>query len=140
MATTACSRAPGPIGRRAIARQHQVLAINLPLRLRWDFHRLMLRQSLSFFSDEFSGRVTTKVMQTALAVREVLFTLIEIAPGIGVYFIAIIALAGGFALKLMLPFIAWVALFGLAMLYFVPRLGQVGQEQAHARSSMTGRI
>ena len=50
--------------------QHQVLAINLPLRLRWDFHRLMLRQSLSFFSDEFSGRVTTKVMQTALAVRE----------------------------------------------------------------------
>ncbi|WP_349974295.1 ABC transporter ATP-binding protein [Pseudomonas sp. WHRI 8519] len=120
--------------------QHQVLAINLPLRLRWDFHRLMLRQSLSFFSDEFSGRVTTKVMQTALAVREVLFTVIEIAPGIGVYFIAIIALAGGFDLKLMLPFIAWVALFGLALLYFVPRLGQVGQEQAHARSSMTGRV
>lgn len=120
--------------------QHQVLAINLPLRLRWDFHRLMLRQSLSFFSDEFSGRVTTKVMQTALAVRDVLFTLIEIAPGIGVYFIAIIALAGGFALKLMLPFIAWIVLFGLAMLYFVPRLGKVGQEQANARSSMTGRI
>ncbi|QXH37537.1 ABC transporter ATP-binding protein [Pseudomonas muyukensis] len=120
--------------------QHQVLAINLPLRLRWDFHRLMLRQSLSFFSDEFSGRVTTKVMQTALAVREVLFTLIEILPGIGVYFVAIIALAGGFALKLMLPFLAWIGLFGLAMLYFVPRLGQVGQEQAHARSSMTGRV
>ncbi|MDG9883769.1 ABC transporter ATP-binding protein/permease [Pseudomonas sp. GD04058] len=120
--------------------QHQVLAINLPLRLRWDFHRLMLRQSLSFFSDEFSGRVTTKVMQTALAVREVLFTLIEILPGIGVYFIAIIALAGGFALKLMLPFMAWIVLFGLAMLYFVPRLGKVGQEQAHARSSMTGRV
>lgn len=120
--------------------QHQVLAINLPLRLRWDFHRLMLRQSLSFFSDEFSGRVTTKVMQTALAVREVLFTLIEIVPGIGVYFIAIIALAGGFDLRLMLPFVAWVVLFGLAMRWFVPRLGKVGEEQAHARSSMTGRV
>ena len=46
--------------------QHQALAINLPLRLRWNFHRLMLRQSLAFFSDEFAGRVTTKVMQTAL--------------------------------------------------------------------------
>lgn len=87
--------------------QHQVLAINLPLRLRWDFHRLMLRQSLSFFSDEFAGRVTTKVMQTALAVREVLFTFIEIVLAIGVYFITIIALAGGFDLRLMLPFIAW---------------------------------
>jgi ATP-binding cassette subfamily B multidrug efflux pump len=69
-----------------------------------------------------------------------LFTLIEILPGIGVYFIAIIALAGGFALKLMLPFLAWVVLFGLAMWYFVPRLGKVGQEQANARSMMTGRI
>ncbi|MFJ7315437.1 ABC transporter ATP-binding protein [Pseudomonas sp. NPDC098747] len=120
--------------------QHQILAINFPLRLRWDFHRLMLRQSLSFFSDEFSGRVTTKVMQTALAVRDVLFTLIEIIPGIGVYFIAIIALAGGFALKLMLPFLGWMVLFALAMWYFVPRLGKVGQEQANARSMMTGRI
>ncbi len=129
----------GLVGLRTMV-QHQVLAINLPLRLRWDFHRLMLRQSLSFFSDEFSGRVTTKVMQTALAVRDVLFTVIEIIPGIGVYFIAIIALAGAFDLKLMLPFIAWIILFGLAMLYFVPRLGKVGQEQAHARSSMTGRI
>ncbi|NYT67850.1 ABC transporter ATP-binding protein [Pusillimonas noertemannii] len=120
--------------------QHQVLAINLPLRLRWDFHRLMLRQSLAFFSDEFAGRVTTKVMQTALAVREVLLTFVEIVLGIGVYFVTIIALAGGFDARLMLPFLGWIVLYGLAMRYFVPRLGKVGQEQAHARSSMTGRI
>jgi ATP-binding cassette subfamily B multidrug efflux pump len=120
--------------------QHQVLAINLPLRLRWDFHRLMLRQSLSFFSDEFAGRVTTKVMQTALAVRDVVLTFTEIVLGIGVYFITIIALAGSFDLRLTLPFLGWVVLYGLAMRYFVPRLGKVGQEQAHARSSMTGRV
>ncbi|MFT0850253.1 ABC transporter ATP-binding protein [Achromobacter sp. F4_2707] len=120
--------------------QHQILAINLPLRLRWDFHRMMLRQSLSFFSDEFAGRVTTKVMQTALAVREVLFTFSEIVVGIGVYFVAIVLLAGGFDGRLMLPFLAWILLFGLAMVYFVPRLGKVGKEQAHARSSMTGRV
>jgi len=120
--------------------QHQALAINFPLRLRWDFHRLMLRQSLSFFSDEFAGRVTTKVMQTALAVREVLFVFIEVVLGIGVYFITIVALAGGFDPRLMLPFIGWIVLFGGAMAYFVPRLGKVGQEQAHARSSMTGRV
>ncbi|HWK63244.1 MAG TPA: ABC transporter ATP-binding protein [Eoetvoesiella sp.] len=120
--------------------QHQVLAVNLPLRLRWNFHRLMLRQSLSFFADEFAGRVTTKVMQTALAVRDVLLTVFEIVVGIGVYFFTIIALAGSFDLRLMIPFIAWIVLYGLAMRYFVPRLGKVGQEQAHARSSMTGRI
>jgi len=120
--------------------QHQVLAINLPLRLRWNFHRLMLRQSLSFFSDEFAGRVTAKVMQTALAVRDVLLTFCEIVLGINVYLVTIIALAGGFDLRLMLPFIAWLMLYALAMLHFVPRLGRVGQEQADARSSMTGRV
>src|SRR5690606_15574272 len=60
--------------------------------------------------------------------------------GLGVYLATIIALAGSFDLRLMLPFLGWVALYGLAMWYFVPRLGAVGQEQAHARSSMTGRI
>lgn len=120
--------------------QHQAVAINVPLRLRWDFHRLMLRQSLAFFADEFAGRVSAKVMQTALAVREVIITLCEVVIGVGVYFITIVALAGGFDVRLILPFVAWVVLFGAAMLYFVPRLGKVGQEQAHARSSMTGRV
>jgi len=120
--------------------QHQVLAINLPLRLRWNFHRLMLRQSLAFFADEFAGRVTTKVMQTALAVREVLLTFCEIVLGIGVYFVTILALAGGFDARLALPFAVWLALYGAAMVVFVPRLGRIGREQAHARSSMTGRV
>ena len=35
--------------------KHQTLAINFPLRLRWNFHRMMLGQSLSFYSDEFAG-------------------------------------------------------------------------------------
>src|SRR5690606_5556626 len=112
----------------------------LPLRLRWNFHRLMLQQSLSFFADEFAGRVTTKVMQTALAVREVLFTFSEIVLGIGIYFVTIIALAGGFDAQLMIPFVAWIVLYGIAMWYFIPRLGKVSREQAHARSSMTGRV
>src|SRR5690606_10373966 len=81
-----------------------------------------------------------KVMQTALAVRDVLLTFSEIILGIGVYFITLIAVAGGFDGRLMLPFIGWLVLYGLAMRYFVPRLGKVCQEQAHARSSMTGRV
>ena len=50
--------------------KHQTLAINLPMRLRWNFHRLMLGQSMAFYQDEFAGRITAKVMQTALAVRD----------------------------------------------------------------------
>ncbi len=35
--------------------KHQTLAGNFPMRLRWNFHRLMLGQSMSFYQDEFAG-------------------------------------------------------------------------------------
>lgn len=120
--------------------KHQTLAINFPLRLRWNFHRLMLGQSLSFYSDEFAGRITTKVMQTALAVREMIFTTTEVIIGIGVYFVTIVALAGAFDARLMLPFLGWFACYAVAVVYFVPRLGRIGKAQADARAMMTGRI
>ncbi|MFI4926560.1 MAG: ABC transporter ATP-binding protein, partial [Burkholderiales bacterium] len=120
--------------------KHQTLAINFTLRLRWIFHRMMLGQSLSFYADEFAGRITTKVMQTALAVRETLFTVIEVVIAIGVYFITIIALAGSFDTQLMLPFLVWLAAYGTSCVYFVPRLARIGKAQADARAMMTGRI
>ncbi|MCG2592930.1 ABC transporter ATP-binding protein/permease [Ramlibacter sp. XY19] len=120
--------------------KHQGLAINFTLRLRWNFHRMMLGQSLSFYSDEFAGRITTKVMQTALAVREMLFTTTEVIIGIGVYFLTIVGLAGAFDTRLMLPFVLWFAVYVAANCYFVPRLGRIGKQQADARAMMTGRI
>jgi ATP-binding cassette subfamily B multidrug efflux pump len=120
--------------------KHQTLAINFPLRLRWNFHRLMLGQSLAFYSDEFAGRITTKVMQTALSVREMLFTTTEVIIGIGVYFVTVLALAGTFDTRLMLPFTGWLVLYGLSCVYFVPRLARMGKAQADARAMMTGRI
>jgi ATP-binding cassette subfamily B multidrug efflux pump len=120
--------------------KHQTLAINFPLRLRWNFHRLMLGQSMAFYADEFAGRITTKVMQTALAVRDVLFTMTDVVVGIGVYFITIVALAAAFDTRLMAPFLGWLALYVASCAYFVPRLGRVGKRQADARSMLVGRI
>ena len=58
--------------------KHQTLAGTFPMRLRWNFHRLMLGQSMGFYQDEFAGRVSAKVMQTALAVRDVWFIVTDI--------------------------------------------------------------
>ena len=120
--------------------QHQALAIGFPMRLRWNFHRLMLRQSLSFYADEFAGRVAAKVMQTALAVRDVMLTAVDVVIGMGVYMLTLLALTAGMDWRLMLPFALWALAYGLACRYFVPRLGRAGKEQADARSLMTGRV
>ena len=120
--------------------KQQALAGNFPMLLRWNFHRLMLGQSLAFYQDEFAGRVSAKVMQTALAVRDTWMVLAELLVFVVIYFVTLLLVLGGFAAWLLLPFLAWVALYIGALCYFVPRLARVAKAQADARSLMTGRI
>jgi len=120
--------------------KHQTLAGNFPMRLRWNFHRLMLSQSMSFYQDEFAGRVSAKVMQTALAVRDMWFIVADILVFVIIYFVTMVAVVGHFNTTVMLPFLAWVVSYIACLSYFVPRLAKVSQHQADARSLMTGRI
>ena len=120
--------------------KHQTLAGNFPMRLRWNFHRLMLGQSMSFYQDEFAGRVAAKVMQSALAVRDTAMITCDILVFVVIYFVTMTTLAGRLDAWLLWPFMAWLALYALSVRYFVPRLARIGQQQADARSLMTGRI
>jgi ATP-binding cassette subfamily B multidrug efflux pump len=120
--------------------KHQTLAVNLPMRLRWNFHRLMLGQSMAFYQDEFAGRITAKVMQTALAVRETVFVLADVLVAMGVYVATMIVLAAVLDAQLMLPFVIWLLLYIATLVFFVPRLGEIGKAQADARAMMTGRV
>ena len=120
--------------------KQQSLAGNFAMRLRWDFHRNILAQSLTFYQDEFAGRVAAKVMQTALAVRDTWMILADILVFVVIYFVTIMFVAGSFDRWLLAPFVGWLGLYALAVWYFVPRLGAVAKAQADARSLMTGRI
>ena len=118
----------------------QTLQGVFPMRLRWNFHRLMLGQSLGFYQDEFAGRVSAKVMQTALSLRDVVMTLADMVTYVLVYFITsgvILATLDGW---LLLPFIGWIIGFALVMRFLIPKLGRTAAAQADARSLMTGRI
>src|SRR5690554_2824746 len=44
---------------------HQTLLGNYPMVIRWLAHRYLLKQSVSFYQNDFAGRIATKVMQTA---------------------------------------------------------------------------
>ncbi|RRS03405.1 ABC transporter ATP-binding protein [Aquabacterium soli] len=120
--------------------KHQTLAGNFPMRLRWNFHRLMLGQSMGFYQDEFAGRVATKVMQSALSVRDTVMIVMDILVFVVIYFLTMTAVVGSFDAWLLLPFLGWVVAYALAVWYFVPRLAERARTQADARSLMTGRI
>ncbi|KAB0465496.1 ABC transporter ATP-binding protein/permease [Vibrio kanaloae] len=119
---------------------HQSLLGNYPMSIRWLIHRYLLKQAVGFFQRDFAGRVATKVMQSALAVRETVMKLLDVLVYISVYFISMIWMMGESDLILMLPILIWLVLYIFIQLYFIPKMKQIATVQADARSIMTGRI
>ncbi|MGB2242110.1 MAG: ABC transporter ATP-binding protein [Porticoccaceae bacterium] len=119
---------------------HQTLMGNFPMAVRWMAHRYLLNQSYGFFQNEFSGRIATKVMQTALAVRESVMKLLDVILFVSVYVITMLFLVASADLRLCLPLLIWLLLYIGLQLIFVPKLKNISQIQANSRSTMTGRI
>ncbi|PSJ18592.1 ABC transporter ATP-binding protein [Nitrosomonas supralitoralis] len=119
---------------------HQTLMGNFPMRVRWMSHRYLLNQSYAFFQHEFSGRIATKVMQTAISVRETVLKLIDVMLFVSVYLTTTLFLVINADPILCLPLLVWLALYIAILSYFVPRLKRISTLQADARALMTGRI
>ena len=119
---------------------HQSLLGNYPMRIRWQVHRYLLKQSMTFYQDEFAGRVATKLMQTALAVRETVMKVLDVLNYVSFYFLGVLVLLASLDWLFMVPMLVWLGAYIMMLRYFIPRLRKIGQTQADARSTMTGRI
>jgi ATP-binding cassette subfamily B multidrug efflux pump len=119
---------------------HQTIIGNYPMRIRWLAHRYLLRQSFGFYQDEFAGRIATKVMQTALGVREAVMKMFDVLVYVCVYFVGALLLVATFDPWIAAPFVVWLLGYIALLSRLLPKLHKVAQEQADARSTMTGRI
>ncbi len=119
---------------------NQAMLPNVGALVRWRTHRHVLRQSMSFFQNDFAGRVAQKVMQTAPAVGEAVFQIFD------ALWYAIIYLVGALVLltladpRLAIPLALWGAGYVGLLVFFVPRIGRAAKNFSEARSTMTGRI
>ena len=111
-----------------------------PMLVRWRAHIHMLGQSLGFFQDEFAGRVSQKVMQTSLAVRETVMKFMDV----GVYIVTMFFGTAYLFLQsdawMLVALAIWLVAYVGLLMWFVPRLGKIGEAQADARAQMTGRV
>ena len=119
---------------------HQGLRGNYAMRIRWTAHRYVLRQSMDFFHNDFAGRVATKVMQTALGVRDAVMKFTEVIVYVSVYFVGALVLVASSDRWLMVPLLIWLAGYAATCWYFVPRMGKLSAAQADMRSLVTGRV
>ncbi|MEM9286136.1 MAG: ABC transporter ATP-binding protein [Pseudomonadota bacterium] len=113
---------------------------NMAMNIRWRGHRYLLRQSASFFADDFAGRVATKLMQTALGARETAVKLTNIMVWGTVYFGSALLLFFANDPWLTVPLLVWLVVYLSAMQFFLPRLAAVSERQSEDRSMLTGRI
>ena len=81
---------------------NQAISANVSNRIRWQSHWHVVRQSWSFFQDDFAGRIANRVMQTGPAIRETVVALIT-----GVWYILVY---GTSALILLASADPWLAL------------------------------
>jgi ATP-binding cassette subfamily B multidrug efflux pump len=119
---------------------HQSFAGNFPMMIRWQGHRYVLRQSLSFFQDDFAGRIANTLMQTALAVRDSVERIINTIVYAIVYVMSALVLLTAADWRLAVPLMVWIVSYVAAGIYFMPRLARLSEAQAEARSVMTGRV
>jgi ATP-binding cassette, subfamily B, multidrug efflux pump len=108
--------------------------------IRWQSHWHVLRQSWSFFQDDFAGRIANRVMNTSNALRESVVSSIRTVWYILVYGLSALALMFATDARMALPTLAWVVSYIFFLWYFVPRMRDLSKTSSEARSALMGRI
>jgi len=108
--------------------------------VRWRAHRYVLRQSVSFFQNDFAGRIAQKVMQTGPALRESVVNVVDGVWFLLVYLIGTIALFAGLDWRLLVPVAVWIAGYIATIIFLVPGVRERSARLSEANSGLSGRI
>jgi ATP-binding cassette subfamily B multidrug efflux pump len=119
---------------------NQAIAANVANLIRWQSHWHVVRQSWTFFQNDFAGRIANRVMQTGPAIRESLVALLTAVWYILVYGTSALLLLAAADPWLALPIVLWFALYLVMLRAFVPRMRDRSKDMSEVRSLVTGRI
>jgi ATP-binding cassette subfamily B multidrug efflux pump len=108
--------------------------------VRWQSYMHVARQSLSFFQNDFSGRIVTKVWSGGQAAGDLVTSLMESVWFVGIYSVSMLFLIGGLDWRLAMVVLVWVGIFSMLARYFVPRIRKHSKETAEAASMLSGRM
>ena len=103
-------------------------------------NRHTLGQSVTFFDDDFAGRIAQKQMQTASAVTNVVTEFVNVvafalASLIG-SLLLLVTIDGRMALALFL----WLILYFSTISFFLPRVRKLSKARAGARAAVSGQV
>ena len=119
---------------------NQAIAAGLTNLVRWQSHWHVVRQSWTFFQNDFAGRIANRVLQTGPSLRESIVSATNAAWYILVYGTGAAILLASADPILALPILGWFAGYGLLLRVFVPRLRDRSRRMSEVRSALTGKV
>jgi len=119
---------------------HQVINPGLANLIRWQNHRYVLKQSLSFFQNDFAGRIAQRIMQTGFSLRDSAVQAVDAIWHVVIYAISALVLFASADWRLTVPLLLWIAAYVAALAWFVPRVKARSVVATEARSRLMGRI
>ncbi len=119
---------------------NQAIAAGLSNMVRWQSHWHVVRQSWTFFQNDFAGRIANRVMQAGPALRESLVSATNAVWYILVYGSGAVILMGRNDIRLTVPVLLWFAGYALLLRFFVPRLRVRSRRSSETRSNLVGRV
>jgi ATP-binding cassette subfamily B multidrug efflux pump len=133
------------IGRPMAALAHdlvvqQAIAPGMTNLIRWQTHRYVLRQSITYFANDFAGRIASNIVQAAAALRDSVTQIIDALWFVTVFAASALVIFAGMNWRLALPLALWIAFYIATLSFFVPKIRRRSEALAHERATLTGRI
>ena len=119
---------------------NQIVNPGLTNMIRWQNHWHVVRQSWTFFQNDFAGRISNRVMQTGPAMRESLVMTFDAGWYIVVYGSSALLLLFSIDWRLTPPILCWFAGYAVMLRFVVPRLRERSRWVSEMRSNLTGRV
>jgi len=118
----------------------QTLAGNMQERVRWRAHKHMLGQSMSFFQNDFAGRLSNRVMQMGPAVEDSTYMLFEGIWFALAYVIGAALILGDIDIRVVIPLFVWLVAYLAYTWWVATRVAVASEKWSDARSMVTGRV
>ncbi|MEO1107314.1 MAG: ABC transporter ATP-binding protein [Pseudomonadota bacterium] len=117
-----------------------VVMPNIPPLVLAKLNRWTLGQSVTYFDDDFAGRIAQKQVQTATALASVVSETISAIVFALASLVGSLLLLGTIHPLVMLPFIAWLVVYFLLVRWYLPRIRKRSGARAGARAMVSGQI
>jgi ATP-binding cassette subfamily B protein len=103
-------------------------------------HRYTLGHSMTYFDNDFAGRIAQKESQTTVSSVDVVHEGINAISYALASVLAALVLVGAISGWLVAVVLAWMVLLGFLLRYFLPRLRALSEDRANERAALTGQI